>query len=324
MLILILDGKTALAGAKEGVDLCLYTVLPSLFPFLILSVMINRMLLGRHIPVLAPICKLCGIPRGSESLFLLGILGGYPVGAQCIADAHRNGSISKTTAKRLLGFCNNAGPAFIFGILSMRFTMPWMPWLLWLCHILSAILVGIFLPGKEDKYCNMSTTSPASFTDAVSIATKTMASICSWVFLFRIVLSVLKCRVLTILPDSVQTVIIGLIELTNGCVELGTITLQGARFIAASFMLSFGGVCVSMQTVSVTGSLGTGFYFPGKTVQCFCSTLIAALMQASFFPTTERWNIPLSMYLIPICASVLLITFTQIQKKHLIPIKNHV
>ena len=33
MLVLILDAKTALAGAKEGIQLCLYTVIPSLFPF---------------------------------------------------------------------------------------------------------------------------------------------------------------------------------------------------------------------------------------------------------------------------------------------------
>jgi len=324
MLVLILDGKTVLSGAKEGVDLCLYTVLPSLFPFLVLSVMINRMLVGKRIPILAPISKLCGIPTGCESLFLLGILGGYPVGAQCITDAYRSGSIPKSTAQRLLGFCNNAGPAFIFGILSRQFTIPGIPWFLWLCHILSAIVVGMFLPGKEDRSCNLQVAAPVSFTEAVSIALKTMANICSWVLLFRIVLSVLKYRVLSILPASIQTLIIGVLELTNGCVELSAITTQGSRFVAASFLLAFGGLCVGMQTVSATGNLGTGLYFPGKVIQCLCSTLIAGLLQFTVFPKNARWSIPFSLYLIPICMCVLYITFVQIQKKHLIPIKNHV
>ena len=34
MFILIIDAQTALKGAKEGVTLCLYTIIPSLFPFL--------------------------------------------------------------------------------------------------------------------------------------------------------------------------------------------------------------------------------------------------------------------------------------------------
>ena len=36
MLVLILDGKTALEGARQGIELCLRTVVPSLFPFFLL------------------------------------------------------------------------------------------------------------------------------------------------------------------------------------------------------------------------------------------------------------------------------------------------
>ena len=37
MLMLILDGRTALTGAAEGIDLCIRTVIPALFPFFVLS-----------------------------------------------------------------------------------------------------------------------------------------------------------------------------------------------------------------------------------------------------------------------------------------------
>ena len=40
MLVLILDSKTALAGAREGIDLCIRTVIPSLFPFFLFFVYI--------------------------------------------------------------------------------------------------------------------------------------------------------------------------------------------------------------------------------------------------------------------------------------------
>ena len=37
MLILILDGRCALYGAAEGLELCIRTVIPSLFPFFFFS-----------------------------------------------------------------------------------------------------------------------------------------------------------------------------------------------------------------------------------------------------------------------------------------------
>ena len=35
MLVLILDGKTALLGMRDGLEICLWTVIPALFPFLL-------------------------------------------------------------------------------------------------------------------------------------------------------------------------------------------------------------------------------------------------------------------------------------------------
>ena len=98
MLIIILDTKTAMSGAIEGIQLCIWTVLPSLFPFFILSGIINSNLLGISIRPLRPLTKLCKIPKGGESLLLLGYFAGYPVGAQLITQEYYNGKLSAETA----------------------------------------------------------------------------------------------------------------------------------------------------------------------------------------------------------------------------------
>ena len=41
MLALILDSKTALLGAQSGLDLCVRTVIPSLFPFFVISILLT-------------------------------------------------------------------------------------------------------------------------------------------------------------------------------------------------------------------------------------------------------------------------------------------
>lgn len=145
--LLILDSKTALAGAQSGVELCIRTVIPSLFPFFLFSILLTTSLIGRRIPILRPVCRLCRIPGGAESILIAGFLGGYPVGAQCVSQAYRAGQLSHRDARRMLGFCNNCGPAFLFGMAAALFREWWAPWSLWGIHIFSALCVGVLIPG---------------------------------------------------------------------------------------------------------------------------------------------------------------------------------
>ena len=111
LIVLILDSKTAINGASSGITLCITCIIPTLFPFCVLSRLMCSTLLGKNLPFLSCL----KMPEGTESIFVLSFIGGYPIGAQCIEDAYKNGSIPQEDANRMLGFCNNAGPAFLFG-----------------------------------------------------------------------------------------------------------------------------------------------------------------------------------------------------------------
>ena len=81
LLLLILDAKTALQGAQEAVVLCTSVVIPSLFPFFVLSGMLASAASGGGNKSLRPLERLLGVPIGAGGLFLTGLLGGYPTGA---------------------------------------------------------------------------------------------------------------------------------------------------------------------------------------------------------------------------------------------------
>lgn len=296
MILLILDAKTALSGAKDGIALCLYTVIPSLFPFFILSSMLTSSLTGKSIPILHPIGRLCGIPEGAESLLVVGILGGYPVGAQAIADAYEQGQLKKSAAHRLLGFCSNAGPAFLFGMAGSLFTSAIVPWVLWLIHILSALTVGTILPNKRHDTCLLRKSASLTVPQAMERSIRVMATVCGWVVIFRVILAVLNRWVLWLLPQAGHILLSGLLELSNGCAALHSLQSEGSRFVLCACMLAIGGLCVGMQTVSVTTSLGTGLYFPGKVLQGLISILMAAAGQCFLFPPSERMVLPISSY----------------------------
>ena len=284
MVFLILDGKTALDGAVEGINLCLNTLIPSLYPFILLSILLTGALTGQAVPFLRPAASLCKIPKGTESLLVMGFFGGYPVGARSTAQMYRTGQLSRIHAARMICICNNAGPSFIFGILGSMFSRAFVPWVLWAIHIFSALLTGIALPGDSIR----TTVTPASgqtrLTEALEQAVKVMASLCGWVVLMRMVLAFLDRWILWMLPPAVQIGLSGILELANGCVRLQQIDSEALRFIIASGMLSFGGICVMFQTASVSDGIPMTLYFPGKLLNCSISILISAFAVPFCFP----------------------------------------
>lgn len=290
LIILILDARTALTGGIEGVSICLKTVIPSLFPFFLFSILLNSTLAGTEIVFLRPVGRLLGIPAGAESLLLLGLVGGYPVGAQCITEAYRNGNLDRQDANRMLGFCSNAGPAFIFGMGAFLFERKSVLWVLWVLHIVSALLVGFILPNKRQTISKLTFETSLSIPQALNKAMQAIVGVCGWVVVFRVLLAFLQRWCFWLIGYEAQTFITGLLELTNGCYRLFDATTQGVRFVMCATFLGFGGLCVLMQTVSVTGGLGTGNYFLGKMLQGSVSLFLSGMLQGILFHPLDRWN----------------------------------
>jgi len=313
MLMLILDSKTALHGAAEGIDLCIRVLIPSLFPFFVLSVLLTGALSGQAVRCLQPIGAACRMPKGSESLIAVSMLGGYPVGAQSISLLFHQGQIHASQAMRLLPFCNNAGPAFIFGVLGLFFSGKYIPWLLWAVHILSSVLTGMLLPDAEYQDQIRPPARLISFTEALSQAVKIQALVCGWVIFMRIILAFLESWILQFLPAPFQIILTGFLELSNGCIRLAELEREGLRFIIASALLSLGGLCVTLQTASAVNGISMRLYFPGKALQCCFSILLSCLLQ-SVFPATSRCSYP-TIIVTAVITIPLAILFMQYSKK---------
>jgi len=296
MLLLILDSKTALSGAAEGLEMCIRTVIPSLFPFFVVSVVITSNLSGMEMKILRPLGSLCGLPVGAESLLAVGLLGGYPVGAQCIAQSFLKGNLTRKDAERMLGFCNNAGPAFLFGIASSLFTDKRVAWVLWVIHIISALTVGaIFKQKSQNKHVEV-TQENTSLVHATKKAVNAMVGVCSWILIFRVVIAFIEKWFFWRMTQICQTTIIGLLELANGCSALGYISNDSIRFIMCSGFLGFGGICVALQTISVTEGLGMTWYFIGKILQGCLSMWLAALISGYLPAYTLLLILPILLF----------------------------
>lgn len=288
ILLLILDAKCALEGARDGLRLCIMTVIPSLFPFFVLSTLLTGSVSGTRSRLLRPIGRLCRMEPGTEGLYLIGLLGGYPTGVQVIRQAREQGCLSPGQARRMLGFCSNAGPAFIFGICGSLFTGPVTALFLWATQILSSLAVGAVLPNNEKTTGIRLLPTTPGLPEAMQRGIRSTASVCGWVVLFRVLISLLQ-RWLFWLPGTLwQICLSGLLELTNGCTMLASAESAGLRYFLCSLFLSIGGLCVTMQTVSAAGDLGLGLYLPGKALQTLICAFFSCTAQPILFPKAER------------------------------------
>ena len=141
-----------------------------------------------------------------------------------------------------------------------------------------------------------------------------MVTVCGWVILFRLFLDFCNRWFLRLFPAEIQVLIFGMFELTNGCIMLQQLTSEAKRFVLASVILAFGGLCIAMQTVSVTKNLGTGFYIPGKLLQTLFSVTLSCILQTFIFPYDSQASIT-KLHIILLVVSTTLTVYLFQRKK---------
>lgn len=290
--------QEVIEAGQQGLTLCASTLIPSLFPFFVLSSLLVSLNLTRYPGrwLEKAMKPLFGVSGSGASALLLGMVGGYPVGAKTVAELYASGQCTKPEAQRLLLFCNNAGPAFFLGVVggsilkSVKLGL-----LLWLCHMAGALLLGFFAerliplrkkpsPHVSTAPCAKSTPSSAIvFVDAVKKSFLSVLNICAFVVLFGILLTL--CRLAGLFDlltlscttvrsvDAVQALFSGLIELSNGIAALPIRPLSLTLPLAA-FLLGWGGICVHCQTVSVLSGSGL------SVLPYLCAKLLHGLLSA--------------------------------------------
>lgn len=319
LLLLIIASDTAVTGALDGIEICMRVIVPTLFPFFVITSYLNQALIGISVPAMRPLCRKLQVPVGCDSLLLFGLIGGYPVGAQLISNAYEGKQINRNTAHILMGYCSNAGPAFIFGIAGTLFTDIRIPALLWCIHICSALITAYLLPKSTQESVQGAAISNSTLTSALTKSIQVTASVCAWIILFKIAITF----IFQIIPIPFMPYLSGILELSNGCICLQKLPSCSVRFLLCACFLSFGGLCVMMQTASITKEMGMGLYIPGKVIQTIVSFILSILVLPLIFPQNR---LSLQILLIPVSVSFLLIYVFRkyAEKRYGNPVKNTV
>lgn len=264
MFLIIFYSKELSTGIKNGVNISLNLLLPSMFIFMIFAnaIMSSEAASIAAMPFRFLSKKIFKIKDDDIVIVVLSLVGGYPVGAKLLADEVRSGNMSRQTASRMLAFCVNCGPAFlisgvgaeIFG--SLRFGV-----ILYLSQIIACVLTGA-LSGiglKPDSEAFIKTqkkneSGTVLIVNAVHSAIKSMAVICGFVVAFSAFLPVISLF-LSDLSMPANYIIRGLLEVTTGCQSLSNFRDYNPAILAAVFT-GFGGICVQIQVCAMLKGTG--------------------------------------------------------------------
>ena len=277
------------SSVKEAILLCANVIIPSVFPFMVISDFLYRVLDFTSLNCIGNLFeRIFKIRRSGMYAFSLGILCGFPLGVKCAADLYSSGKITRNEAERLIGFSNNTGPAFLVcGIgLGLRGNIK-DGIVLYAVMVISAVICGLlFSVGektsaisntKTDIYCRF------SITESIRQAGLNTLNICSYLTFFSCICGLLhkflgECRL--------YMAIIPFLEIGSAASILSKTSLLGSMesLALSSFAIGFSGFSVHLQALSfLSGTdIRTGKYFIMKLLQGLISVPLTCLAYLIF------------------------------------------
>jgi len=311
--LMLLRSSETMTGALNGLNLWLFTVVPSLLPYMIISSFLTQNGSFRFLSrFLSPVTRhVFGLSEECGYVILLGFLCGYPIGSKLSADLVKRNEISVREGQILISFCNNVSPAFMItfligGIIGIPAFSSLLLFVMLGVPLLLGVLfsrVSLYLEQKREKRNRtdkmVSIIQPASalaaskkqptpvrtgsFDSCITSGFENCFRLGGYIILFSILSEFIR-NTLTASP-LLQSRICAALEITSGLnIYAGNACPPYVLLTECPAFTAFGGFCCLMQTHSmIRGSgLSLRLYFLAKLLTG-AVTFFACMLLCHFF-----------------------------------------
>ena len=288
-------------GIRKGILFCIEVLVPSLFLYMALAAYLIRSGLLRI--AARPLRKLSRflfrLPEEGLLVILLGLAGGYPVGAQCAAMMAEQGEMNRADAAKTAMIAVCAGPGFLLNYVGIALLNNRRAGYLLLFSqivglLLTGVIVGRVIPSgcpEERRRKDISLrgkNAAGGLIEAVADASRATLRMCG---------TVIVCAALTevaaaVSPDQTLTDILSaFIEITTGCrMMCGVYPLY-----LVAFFIGFGGISVHLQIYAALGEFAVrkGLFFLFRIIQGIFTAAAAYILlmivpiEQSVFSSTD-------------------------------------
>ncbi len=284
MIALAINSSNVINSLKDAMTLCFTTVIPSLFPFMVLSNMFVGNLGEGSLKFLQKGAKsIFGISHYGCAAFICGILCGYPVGAKCVGNLYKEGKISLSEAESLVAYSNNSGPLFIIGAVGVgMFSSVKIGVILYLMHILTALICALLLkPYTYSKvYISKSNYRKKELAQCICESTLSILNVCGFILFFAFV-NELIVPLVKLMPSLIKILLTSFLEITNGAKTISECGFSKEIKIALCAMaLGWSGLSVHLQVKSILSPLGISLkkYYICRVFISFVSCILTFLI----------------------------------------------
>lgn len=245
--------KATFEGVFIGLENCYKRIIPSLFPFFIISSIIMVTPLAKYAGIsLYPYTRLLGIKSKKAPLAMaLGILGGFAGASLLINNLYDENEISESEASLLLCSSVTSGPAFVinavgYSMFGSSVTGAYFMFSLVFANLITGFIVHFFLKPFPPILTVNDKQKPMNITDIFQNAIYSILSLCGYVTAFSFFSKIL-------LPQNASSfskyILSSFLEVTAGCYEASHLGKYKVYFACAS--LSILGICAFMQMKSI-------------------------------------------------------------------------
>ncbi len=284
-LMLAVSGQTA-AAVRDALALCGKTLIPALFPFMVLSGILFRIArpkqTGRR-PA-APVARLFGIRPVCLSAVTVGLLCGFPAGAAAAYRLWDDGLCETEDFRRTVLLSSSAAPGFVIaGVGGGMLGSPRKGLLLWLIQVVSLLAVGLLYALLHPRKTDLSPLAPrrppngllSAAAESLRESAVSMLSVCAAVVFFSAPAALLGALPL---PDLGRVLLTGGLELTNGVFLASSLLPPSTAFLVCGALIGWSGLSVHAQTVLVTkDTLPLSSYLIGKALTALFTAFFSAI-----------------------------------------------
>ena len=286
--------------AADALRVCALCVIPSLFPYMVISHMIVSCGVAHYIGAFFPISRLFSLPSCATAPMILGALCGFPVGAKSACQTYLRGDITKEECEVLISASSNTGPSFVVSVIGASFFHSALfGWQLYFFQLLASLISSlltnrIIFPIKHNKQHKKADLPPLSrigFCNAVADSCISTLTVCGFIVFFSVISGFLVSFVMKLSP-VLASFISATMEFSKGTAFAATVAGVRGRFLCG-LSLGFSGLCVLSQTLAITAQHGLSL--KRTVVTKIIQGLLTGLMAAFIPPLFSENIIPASL-----------------------------
>ncbi len=310
--VLLIFPSYCVQGISNGLVCASEIIIPSLFPYIVLSCFIMRSGADSIIGILfsKPMNRLFSVPQICAACIILSFIGGFPVGAKCVSVLYSQKKITTEQARQMMYFCVCPGPAFMISAVgTVMLGNRNAGVIIYISQIISGMIIGIITgyannrktaEYKTEKVC-LSYKDNSGITShilaSVSDAADSVIGMTALILLFSMMENVIRNTGLYDLLGSLvsfsgaderfaRIILPVLLEVTGGCNAVKEASLPLWCFALCT---GFGGLCVHMQIFHICSDihLKYGRYLLFRVINAMLSAVITFFICRVFSPAVQ-------------------------------------